>query len=317
MNPPPLPQSAKPYSARSWKSWIFSGRWWLVATICVVAFIVFIGRSHRANKDDSPDDFARLCEIILLPMPSQEANNVAPTAAEQGLAVEEIQRDLQRIADNGLVLAEIARERQQVAATAKTVFNDVGNAVATGLTGLVKSELSDKIDPPDSGQKEMWEGAKGFGKQMLNVYDLDQKIDITRLKLAKLAARFSAAESPQTPLAIEFTEEQPGFWEKLKDEVHADDGKQTLRISHGMHQTLHNCVVSVRLVTPAGKSFAHHYYIKSWVPGEHRMVQFDTSAFLGETDEAVSLVQIQVFARELTTPLQEITRSTPSWPYTK
>ncbi len=293
---------------------------WLFAVLAAVGLVLVpavFWALQEIRREDTPERYGRLCELLLPSLGAEKERVVKRTEAEQVLAFEELREDLGRLAQDCRDLAPIAREANlqltealQLAKTAK----GPGGLVMAGVETAVGLTLrSDGII--ESGSKDLFDELKRYLDLYEELKAIRHRLEVQRVKLALAAPRFSGPVSNGTLLSFQFTEERPGLARRLLGEVRSMDQTQTLWLGNASGQELTRCVIVVRLITTSGDSFLHQYYVGAWAKGERRTVNYSPTALFAETDTAVARVQVTLHARELSSSITELKREGETWPY--
>jgi hypothetical protein len=282
-----------------------------------ILVILWLGLSLLSGGSETRKDFARLSEILLPGMTGE--TEIAPSLSEGILEGERREADLKRIASGRGQLAMIAKQIFDQRNVAAGIVSEGAAALGTALRGRMENSMAEggkQTKGPSTGDGKILEGLAGFLKQGVNTVKLFADMQTRVAALVELAPRYGPRPAQDFAVDVNFAEQEPGPFEKLMGQVHSDGGKQQLWLTQRQSPQLHDCIVVVRLVRPNAASLLHGYYVPDWQKGESKTVEF-TTGFTGDSDPAVNRVIFQFFAREITSPKMEISRTGNAWPYFK
>jgi hypothetical protein len=290
-----------------------------IVAILVVTTIALLARPLADGpREDTPQRFARLCQLMMQPLPAREQSVVLMTEAEAILAFEKRIEELKTLGQQCRDLGPIAETVHTQLARALEIGRSAkgpGQLIAAGVEAGVGLSIASP-GMVESGSKGVLEQAKGYIDLWQQLMALRQRLEVERLKLIDLAPRFSGPASDASVLVCEFTEEHPSLIRRLLGEVRSFDSIQTLTVTNATDRDLTSCLLVVRLVEPTGESYQHLYFTPNWPQGEVRSVAYDPHLMPTETSIDVTRVRLRFFAAELSSEPPELLRVGETWPAT-
>ena len=317
MNAPPLLVSPPIHSRRL-------GKWKIaLALIAVVIVLPLLNYAWReARREDTPEQYARLCALLLATLPPETtAPSAKVTAAEQAVWLQDFRQQLDDVSQQcrrlAPIAADVSREltgleqlsqRQSQPSLSKLILSGTETAVGYGL----KSK-----DMLESGSKGVFQELKGYAEIWETIKAARARIEMARVRLAQLAPTYSGPIATKPLFECELTEENPSLLSRVLGDGHTTDATQTLRLRNLSGQSLTRCVVTVRLAQRSGESYLHLYYIEAWPAGEWRKITYAPHGLFSESDIDVEQVKANLWSREMTSPEIALSRKGETWPYTK
>ncbi len=311
--PPPLPVSS---ARRRRPPVLVAGLVAATVVLAVLASLVW----NEVRREDSPESYARLCELLLKPLPlATGAAEIQATEAESTVRHQQMREELIGLSQRSRRLAPVAEDMARELAALEQLSKDqpsLSSLILSGAEAAVGLRLGND-EMAVSGSKGALQELKGYGQVLETILGAKRRIEIARVQLAGLAPEFSGPAATNSLVQCEFTETAPSLLDRVLGDKRASDSVQTLRLRNRSGRRLSQCVVSVRLVRPSGESFLHLYRVVDWKDGQWRGVGYVPTGLFAETDEDVDRVQVTLAAREATSPVETLSRKGEHWPFAK
>ena len=280
----------------------------VLAVVLAFGLVLALVLMNEVTRRDTPEDYAKLCQILLEPAVVVNPLQIQRSNAELEIARRRLLADLPRISRRCRKLSPLAQEVVTIERKYEQLSKGFPNlasgvlGVGEALAGFVTEQRGIAADGAQRALRELAKAAEVAPE----LRELWVQRHVAAVELAELAPQFSAPPTQGAPLGVRFGEHSTlGL---------GIDTIEAAILTNSSGRELRNCVIELRTYDPKGNSYLRIHFARTWPANETLAVLYSSTEPGVAKFDAIAGVAIRVLSADLSTGWAHQARPPKGWP---